>query len=78
MQGEAAAREAHSGEGRIHAARFPSRKSLEEFDFNHHPSPKTRHHHPSGNPRAFVTAKVNPAFLGAPGTGETPLPITLP
>lgn len=29
------ARESHDGEGRIRAARFPSRKSLEEFDFDH-------------------------------------------
>jgi DNA replication protein DnaC len=29
------AREAHSGESRIRAARFPARKSLEEFDFDH-------------------------------------------
>ena len=29
------ARESHGGEGRIRAARFPARKSLEEFDFDH-------------------------------------------
>jgi DNA replication protein DnaC len=27
-------REAHGGEGRIKAARFPARKTLEEFDFS--------------------------------------------
>src|SRR5947209_15754023 len=32
---EVAARESHGGEGRIRAARFPSRKSLEDFDFDH-------------------------------------------
>ena len=32
LQREVAARESHGGEGRIRAARFPSRKSLEEFD----------------------------------------------
>src|SRR3978361_2443917 len=30
---EVAAREAHGGEGRIRSARFPARKTLEEFDF---------------------------------------------
>jgi DNA replication protein DnaC len=29
------ARESHGGEGRIRAARFPARKSVEEFDFDH-------------------------------------------
>lgn len=35
LQREVAARESHGGEGRIKAARFPARKSLEEFDFDH-------------------------------------------
>jgi DNA replication protein DnaC len=30
---EHAGREAHGGDGRIRAARFPARKTLEEFDF---------------------------------------------
>jgi DNA replication protein DnaC len=30
---EVAARESHGGEGRIKRARFPARKTLEEFDF---------------------------------------------
>ena len=30
---EQSSREAHGGEGRIRAARFPARKTLEEFDF---------------------------------------------
>jgi DNA replication protein DnaC len=33
LQTEHASREAHGGEGRIKAARFPARKTLEEFDF---------------------------------------------
>jgi DNA replication protein DnaC len=40
LQREVAAREAHGGEGRIRAARFPARKSLEEFDFDHQRSLK--------------------------------------
>src|SRR4051794_25478746 len=35
LQREVAARESHGGYGRIRAARFPARKSLEEFDFDH-------------------------------------------
>jgi DNA replication protein DnaC len=35
LQREVAARESHGGEGRIRAARFPARKSLEEFDYDH-------------------------------------------
>ena len=31
---ELSAREAHGGEARIRAARFPARKTLEEFDFS--------------------------------------------
>src|SRR3954449_7124295 len=34
LQTEHASREAHGGEGRIRAARFPARKTLEEFDFS--------------------------------------------
>ena len=35
LQREVSARDSRGGEGRIRAARFPSRKSLEEFDFDH-------------------------------------------
>ena len=35
LQREVSARESHGGEGRIRAAGFPARKSLEEFDFDH-------------------------------------------
>ena len=33
---EVASRDSHGGEGRIKAARFPARKTLEEFDFTFH------------------------------------------
>src|SRR6266568_1502994 len=39
LQREVAACESYGGEGRIRAARFPARKSLEEFDFDHGDSP---------------------------------------
>ncbi len=35
LQREVSPRESHGGEGRIRAARFPARKSLGEFDFEH-------------------------------------------
>src|SRR3954447_7396437 len=35
LQRAVSARESHGGEGRIRAARFPARKSREEFDFDH-------------------------------------------
>jgi DNA replication protein DnaC len=35
LEREVAAREARGGEGLVRAARFPARKSLEEFDFDH-------------------------------------------
>uniref|UniRef100_UPI002EDA7DE9 ATP-binding protein n=1 Tax=Streptococcus anginosus TaxID=1328 RepID=UPI002EDA7DE9 len=34
LQREVSARESHGGEGRIRAARFPARKSLEDFDYD--------------------------------------------
>ena len=34
-RGGLVARGAHGGEGRIRTARFPARKSLEEFDYDH-------------------------------------------
>jgi DNA replication protein DnaC len=40
LQREVSARESHGGEGRICAARFPSRKALEDFDYDHQRSLK--------------------------------------
>jgi hypothetical protein len=49
LQREVAARESHGGEGRIRTARFPARKSLEEFDYDHQRSLKRGHRAP-GHP----------------------------
>ncbi|SRR5208337_843071 len=35
LQREVSARESHGGEERIRAARFPARKALEDFDYEH-------------------------------------------
>jgi DNA replication protein DnaC len=72
LQREVAARDAHGGEGRIRAARFPARKSLEEFDFDHARGLKREIIAHLGT-LDFVTAKDNVVFLGPPGTGKTHL-----
>src|SRR6201987_5373416 len=74
LQREVSARESHGGEGRIRAARFRSRKSLEEFDFDHARGLKRDTIAHLGT-LDFVTAKDNVVFLGPPGTGKTHLAI---
>lgn len=74
LQREVSARESHGGEGRIRAARFPSRKSLEEFDFDHARGLKRDLIAHLGT-LDFVTARDNVVFLGPPGTGKTHLAI---
>ena len=76
LQREVSARESHGGEGRIRAARFPARKSLEEFDFDHARGLKRDVIAHLGT-LDFVTAKENVVFLGPPGTGKTHLAIGL-
>jgi DNA replication protein DnaC len=76
LQREVAARQAHGGEGRIRAAHFPARKSLEEFDFDHARGLKRDTVAHLGT-LDFVTARDNVVFLGPPGTGKTHLAIGL-
>ena len=68
LQREVAARESHGGEGRIRAARFPARKSLEEFDFDHARGLKRDTLAHLGT-LDFVTARDNVVFLGPPEAG---------
>lgn len=63
LQREVSARESHGGEGRIRAARFPARKSLEEFDFDHARGLKRDLIAHLGT-LDFVVAKDNVVFLG--------------
>src|ERR1700760_2130681 len=72
LQREVAARDAHGGEGRIRAARFPARKSLEEFDFDHARGLKRDLVAHLGT-LDFIAEKGNVVFLGPPGTGKTHL-----
>jgi hypothetical protein len=65
LQREVSARESHGGEGRIRAARFPARKSLEEFDFDHAPGLKRDTIAHLGT-LDFVSARDNVVFLGPP------------
>jgi DNA replication protein DnaC len=72
LQREVAAREAHGGEGRIRAARFPARKSLEDFDYEHARGLKRETIAHLGT-LDLVAAKQNIVLLGPPGTGKTHL-----
>lgn len=72
LQREVSARESHGGEGRIRAARFPARKSLEEFDFDHARGLKREVIAHLGT-LDFIAARENVIFLGPPGTGKTHL-----
>src|SRR5881394_2799305 len=76
LQREVAARESHGGEGRIRTARFPARKSLEEFDYDHARGLKRDTVAHLGT-LDFVTARDKVVFLGPPGTGKTHLAIGL-
>jgi DNA replication protein DnaC len=76
LQREVAARQAHGGEGRVRAARFPARKSLEEFDYDHARG-LNRDTIAHLGTLDFVAAKENVVFLGPPGTGKTHLAIGL-
>src|SRR5213082_3136385 len=73
---EHASREAHGGEGRIKAARFPARKTLEEFDFTFQHSVKRTLIQHLGQ-LDFLHGRENVVLLGPPGTGKTHLSIAI-
>jgi DNA replication protein DnaC len=73
---EVSAREAHGGEGRIKSARFPARKTLEEFDFTFQRSVKKTVIQHLGQ-LDFLHGRENVILLGPPGTGKTHLAIAL-
>src|SRR5437868_6389348 len=73
---EVSARDSHGGEGRIKTARFPARKTLEEFDFTFQRSVKKTVIEHLGQ-LDFLHAKENVILLGPPGTGKTHIAIAL-
>lgn len=73
---ERSSREAHGGEARIRAARFPGRKTLDDFDWTFQRSVKKDVvlHLAQLD---FLLGKENVVLLGPPGTGKTHLAIAL-
>ncbi len=76
LEREVAARQTNGGELRIKAARFPARKTIEDFDFSFQRSLQrdTMLHLGALD---FVAGRENVVFLGPPGTGKTHLAIGL-
>jgi len=74
LEREVAARQDHGGEGRVRAARFPARKTLEDFDFSFQRSLKRDVIAHLGT-LDFIAERANVVFLGPPGTGKTHLAI---
>jgi DNA replication protein DnaC len=72
LEREVTARTAHGGEIRVKAAKFPCRKSMDEFDFAHAISIKCDQiaHLDTLD---FIAAKENVILLGPPGIGRTHL-----
>src|SRR5918996_4279107 len=76
LEREVSARQSHGGEARIRAARFPARKTLEDFDFDHQRSVRQDVVAHLGA-LDFIEARSNAVFLGPPGTGKSHLSIAL-
>jgi hypothetical protein len=66
LSAEVASRESHGGESRIKAARFPARKTLEEFGFSFQRSVRRPVVEHLGQ-LDFLHAKENVVLLGPPG-----------
>ena len=66
---EVQARDSHGGEGRIKAARFPARKTLEEFDFTFQRSVKKTVIEHLGQ-LDFLHVRDNVVLLGPPDHGS--------
>src|SRR3954467_1460492 len=77
LKTETDSRDSHGGQARIKTARFPARKTLEEFDFAFQRSIKRTAVLHLGQ-LDFLAGKENVVLLGPPGTGithcETPAP----
>ncbi len=76
LKTEIDSRDSHGGQARIKAARFPARKTLEEFDFTFQTSLKRDTVLHPGQ-LDFLAGRENVVLLGPPGTGKTHLAIGL-
>jgi DNA replication protein DnaC len=76
LKTETDSREGHGGQARIKAARFPARKTLEEFDFSFQRSIKKTQVLHLGQ-LDFLYERSNIVALGPPGTGKSHLAIAL-
>src|SRR5215207_6556631 len=74
LKTEVDSRDSHGGQARIKAARFPARKTLEEFDFAFQTSLRRDTVLHLGQ-LDFLAGKENVVLLGPAGTGETHLAI---
>ena len=76
LKTEIDSRDSHGGQARIKQARFPARKTLEEFDFSFQRSIKKTTILHLGQ-LDFLAGRENAVLLGPPGTGKTHLAIAL-
>jgi len=76
LKTEADSRDSHGGQSRIKAARFPARKTLEEFDFTFQTSLRREPVLHLGQ-LDFLAGRENVVLLGPPGTGKTHLTIAI-
>ena len=70
LKTETDSRDSHGGQARIKAARFPARKTLEEFDFAFQASIRRDTVLHLGQ-LDFLAGHENVVLLGPPGTGKT-------
>lgn len=76
LAAELAGREQKATARRLKAARFPSKKTLDAFDFSFQPTLSERRLRELAD-LSFVRTCTNVIFLGPPGTGKTHLSLAL-